>query len=118
MNWEPVIGAALIAATSITAAVLTYRRSKKVDRAAERSGVASETREDLAQLIDALQADNASLREEAKYRDARIETQLAARDARIAACETTCEELRRELNRMHRRYGNGDTPAGGTPATS
>lgn len=117
MNWEVIIGAAITGAFALAVARVTYKRSRKVDRAAERSGIASDTRADLALALDALQKDNAVLREEARYRDERIEFQLAARDARIAACEAICTELRHEVSRLYHKYGLADKLDIETPGT-
>lgn len=86
---------------SIVVAVLTYRRSTKVDSVAAQAGIATESRAGTAQiieglngLIDNLQEDNVAFRDEVRYLTGRMTELIAEGDA-----------CRRKLNDLHRRYG-------------
>jgi hypothetical protein len=89
---------------------LAYKRSRKVDAISAQSGAVSENRagmtqiiESLNQLIDNLQDDNKSFRDDIRFLTGRLDVTLRERD-----------DLRREVDRLYRRYGNG-TPPGGMP---
>lgn len=104
-----VVQAIVIGLPSIGISYLAYRQSKKVDAVAEQSGIVTETRagtaqiiEALNQLIDNLQDDNRSFREDIKYLTLRLDAISKERD-----------ELKQKLNQMMRKYGeNGDPPVG------
>lgn len=105
METDEIIQAIVIGLPSFALGYLAYRRSKKVDAVVEQSGIATETRagtaqiiEGLNQLIDNLQDDNRSFREDIKYLTLRLDAISKERD-----------ELRQKLNQMMRKYGeNGD----------
>lgn len=105
MSWETVVvvGSPIIA---LIVPFLVYLRSRRVDATSERMGVVTENRAGQAQIsegqqdfITMLQEDNRILR--AEFAELKIEV--------IA--------LRKEVNRLHRKYGdNGNgTPPKGTP---
>lgn len=109
---EQVIYGLLIGLPSFLLGYLAYRRARKVDQVAAQSGVATETRagttqiiEGLNQLIDNLQDDNRTFREDIKYLTLRLDVIIKERD-----------HLRRELTRLQRKYGNGNgVPEGDLP---
>lgn len=115
MSWETTGVAVAAPVLGFAAAYLGYRRSRSVDRVTEQSGLTTESRagtaqiiEGLNQFVDQLQEGHQSFREDIRYLTARLD-----------ACGAEREELRRELARLRRKYGdNGTTPPGGTPATS
>lgn len=84
---------------------LGYRQSRKVDAVAAQSGMASESRAGIEQVIqglngviDNLQEDNTAFRDEVRYLTGRI-TEII----------TQCDEAKRQLNGLRRKYGeNGD----------
>ena len=104
---DPIIQAILIGLPATALGFLAWWRSRKVDAVAEQSGAVTETRagtaqviDGLNQLIDNLQDDNRLFREDIKYLTLRLDVIVKERD-----------ELRRELNRLNRKYGeNGVTP--------
>lgn len=106
---EQVIYGLLIGLPSFLLGYLAYRRARKVDAVAAQSGMITETRagttqiiEGLNQLIDNLQDDNRSFREDIKYLTLRLDVIVKERD-----------QLRRRLVQLQRKYGengNGDIP--------
>lgn len=99
---DPIIQAVLIGLPSFCLGYLAYRRSRKVDKVAEQSGIATETRagttqiiEGLNQLIDNLQEDNKAFREDIRHCGTRLDIIVKERD-----------ELRVRLNDMLRKYGD------------
>lgn len=100
-----VITALLIGLPSFLLGYLAYRRARKVDAVAAQSGVMTESRAGTAQiieglnlLIDQLQDDNKTFRDDIKYLTLRLDAIAKERD-----------QLRRELNRLQRKYGeNGN----------
>jgi len=114
MSWEQVIGGTGTAVVALAIGVMTYRRSRAVDAVSEQSGAVTEARAGTSQiidglngLVDALQDDNKNFRE-----DIRLLT------ARLDACFADREQLRLEVARLRRKYGdNADTPPSGTRST-
>jgi len=119
MDWGQVAMALLIGAPSFALGYLALQRSKRVDAISAQSGVVTDARagtsqiiEGLNRLIDNLQEDNQSFREDIRHLTIRIDALTAERD-----------ELRTRLNRLARRYDDsgrerpGDSPPYGTPST-
>jgi hypothetical protein len=112
MAWEAPI-AVFSAVSGAGLGYLAYRRSVKVDATTAQSGVATENRAGVAQIIDGLnqlidnlQEDNVSFR--ADLKECAI---------RITAISKERDDLRLELAWLRRRYGydNGTPPS--TPTT-
>jgi ABC-type transporter Mla subunit MlaD len=104
MSWEQVGQGLALAVPSTAVGVFAYLRSRKVDAISEQSGIVSDTRAGTAQIIDGLnglidnlQEDNKIFREDIKHLTARLDAITAERD-----------ELKRELARLRRKYGNGE----------
>lgn len=105
MTPRDAILAILIGVPSLVIGLLSWVRSRKVDAVAAQSGALTETRAGTAQiieglnlLIDQLQDDNKTFRDDIKYLTLRLDAIAKERD-----------ELRRELNRLQRKYGeNGN----------
>jgi len=119
MDWGQVAMALLIGAPSFALGYMALQRSRKVDAISAQSGVATDARagtaqiiEGLNRLIDNLQEDNASFREDIRYLTVRLDAVTKERD-----------DLRIRLNRLARRYDDnglerpGDSPPYGTPST-
>jgi ABC-type transporter Mla subunit MlaD len=111
MTWEQTVGGVTTGIVALGLGVLTYKRSRAVDAIAAQSGAVSETRagttqviDGLNQLIDQLQDDNKEFRADIRNLTTRFDVITQERD-----------ECRRQLNRLIRRYGDGDTPGAGTP---
>lgn len=92
--------ALIAAALSAPMAILAYRRSIKVDKVAEKAGIATETRagtaqiiEGLSMLIDNLQEDNKAFRDEVKYLTERIKVIISE-----------CDRVKTELQNLQRKY--------------
>lgn len=109
MDMDIVIQATLIGLPATILGILAYRQSRKVDAVAEQSGVATETRAGTAQiieglnnLVDNLQEDNKVFRDELKYLTQTLGAVVLERD-----------ELRKEVARLRRKYGenNGEDQA-------
>lgn len=102
---EQAIYGLLIGLPSFLLGYLAYRRARKVDAVAAQSGVITESRAGTAQiieglnlLIDQLQDDNKTFRDDIKYLTLRLDAISKERD-----------ELRQQLTRLQRKYGdNGD----------
>lgn len=102
---EQAIYGLLIGLPSFLLGYLAYRRARKVDAVAAQSGVITETRAGTAQIIEALnllvdqlQDDNRTFREDIKYLTLRLDAIAKERD-----------ELRQKLIRLQRKYGiNGN----------
>lgn len=101
---EQVFTALLIGLPSFLLGYLAYRRARKVDAVAAQSGVITETRAGTAQIIEALnllvdqlQDDNRTFREDIKYLTLRLDAIAKERD-----------ELKRQLSRLQRKYGEND----------
>lgn len=108
--WVP-IAVAVVAAFP---AYLAYRRSRTVDQISAASGIAADGRAGVAQVISALESLNDQLQED----NAVFREQLKHQAERFERCWQEREELKRELARLRRKYGdNGDTPPWGTPKT-
>lgn len=91
MTWQGVIDALPVAVPAFVIALLPYLRSRQVDAAAIKSGVAANGRAGTTLLIDNLQEDNKGLRDENRL----VTTE---RDA-----------LKIEVARLRKRYGeNGE----------
>jgi uncharacterized coiled-coil protein SlyX len=108
---QQVLYAIVAGVPALILGILAYRRSKKVDAVAQQSGAATESRagtaqiiEGLNEIIDSLQEDNKMWREDIRYLTNRLDLNDKQR-----------EDLRNELVRMHRKYGdNGNgIPASG-----
>lgn len=105
MSWESAATGGVSAAVALTLGVLTYRRSRRVDAISAQTGAADATRAGTAQIIEALnglvdnlQEDNRGFRDDIRHCGTRLEALTNERD-----------ELRRELARLRRKYGdNGD----------
>lgn len=100
MNWDLIVpvGSLIIAAVG---AGWGFWRGMKVDAVSERSGVAAQAGAGIAQvqaalenLIDTLQEDNASFRDDLRHLTIRLD-----------ACNLERDTLRKELSRMQRKYG-------------
>jgi hypothetical protein len=107
MAWEAPIGV-FSAITGAGLGFLAYRRSIHVDAVSTQSGIATDNRAGTAQIIDGLnklidnlQEDNQSFRDDLKQCAVRIEAISAERDV-----------LRLELAKLRRLYGydNGNPP--------
>jgi predicted nucleic acid-binding Zn-ribbon protein len=115
MSWEQVTGGIGTAGVALALGVLTYRRSRAVDKISAQSGVATESRAGTAQvidglnrIIDTLQEDNKEWRAGFRELTIRLEVMAAERD-----------KLRQEIARLRRKYGdNSDTPASGMSPTT
>lgn len=106
MSWEQVGGGLALAAPSFALGYLAYRRSRTVDAVSAQSGVASDTRAGTAQVIDGLNKLIDNLQEDNK--DFRDDIKQCALDLKAVVVER--DELRLELARLRRRYGeNGPT---------
>jgi len=119
MDWGQVVQALLIGAPSFLLGYLVYQRSRKVDAISAQSGIVTEARAGTAQIIDGLnklidnlQEDNASFRDD-----------VSRLHVRLDACYEERNELRARFNRLSKRYGDagweraGDSPPFGTPQT-
>lgn len=102
---DDVTKAILIGLPATFLGLMAYIRSLRVDAVAEQSGVATETRAGTAQiiqglndLIDNLQTDNKVFRDDIKYLTLRLDAFAAER-----------EELRKEVARLRRKYGEDNT---------
>lgn len=106
MNWGEVALALVVGLPGITIAVLAYRRSRKVDAVSEKSGIAANGRAGVAQiieglrgLIDDLQEDNQSFRNDIRSLTDRCDAITKERDT-----------LRMEVARLRKKYAdNGET---------
>lgn len=106
MSWEQAGVAAAAGVPALALGVLAYRRSRHVDAVAQQAGMVDSTRAGTAQIIEALnglvdnlQEDNRSFRDDIRHCGTRLEALTNERD-----------ELRRELARLRRKYGeNGET---------
>lgn len=122
MDADEVVRLILIGLPSVLIAYWGYRRSKKVDAVAAQSGVATETRAGVEQVIDALnelndklQADNRNFRETVQQQVKRVsdleqdnracweKTQLLT--LRIDVLEKERDDLQRTLDRLIAKYG-------------
>jgi uncharacterized coiled-coil protein SlyX len=111
---QQVLYALVAGVPALILGILAYRRSKRVDAVAAQSGVATEGRagqaqviEGLNSIIDSLQEDNKMWREDIRYLTNRLDLSDKQR-----------EELRNDLVRMHRKYGdNGNGLPGSGPIT-
>lgn len=99
-----------------------YRQAAKKDEVARRSGLVTQssasTLADFQRLytfIDNLQEDNTSFREDLRTCAQRCEAIATRSEVRIDAITKERDEAIQKLNHMYRKYGNGDTPPGGTP---
>lgn len=131
MDIHPVIQAILIGLPATILGILAYRRSRKVDAVAEQSGVATETRAGIAQIIQGLndmienlQEDNQVFRAEGKDWAVRIKnldmdfaTRLRDLTVRLDAISQERDEFRRERDecrrevaRLFRKYGEDNGP--------
>lgn len=122
MDADEIVRLVLIGLPSVLIAYWGYRRSKKVDAVAAQSGVATETRAGVEQVIDALnelndklQADNRNFRETVQLQVKRVsdleldnracweKTQLLT--LRIDVLEKERDALQRTLDRLIAKYG-------------
>ena len=110
-----VIQAVVIGLPSFALGYLAYRRSRKVDAVAEQSGVATETRAGIAQIIDGLN----KLIDQQQEDLVRLRDALGKSVSDALARDKECNEMRKQLNRLNRKYGdndsNGDQPRGQQP---
>lgn len=102
MDWSPAVIGLIIGIPSFIIGILGYRRASKVDKSTETSAViAAQTGMQgqiiggLNQWIDNLQDDNKSFRE-----DLKLLTQ------RLTDCSKENEELKKEMSRLYRKYGD------------
>lgn len=102
MNWEQILGGLALALPATALGYMTYRLSRRKDAVSEQSGIASNHKAGIEQvlegsnkLIDQLQEENASLRVEAESR--RIEADLRA---------TRLEAMTLEVARLRKQYGD------------
>lgn len=124
MNWEAFAIVATAVGGPVAGAYLSYKtlkRAQHVDEITERSGIATESRAGVQQIFDAQDRVHEQLQRlvdqvQEENKDWRVKS--ADLNVRLDACFTEREALRRELNRMYRKYGNGDTPPAGTPTTT
>lgn len=109
MDWGDVTQAVAIGLPATILGYLAYRRSRRVDAVAEQSGAVTETRagteqiiQGLNDLIDNLQTDNKTFRDDIRYLTLRLDTIAAERD-----------RLKKEVARLRRKYGdNGEDQTG------
>lgn len=101
MDWGEVWKALIIGAPAAALGYLAFRRSQKVDSVSEQSGIATQASAGIAQiqsslndLVDSLQEDNKAFREDIKYLTARLD-----------ACNTERDQMRIEIARLKRKYG-------------
>lgn len=125
MSWESGAVAVGGPAAVVIVGYLTHKRSLRVDKITEQSGVTTESRagtaqiiEGLNQLIDNVQEDNQGFRDDLRACAARLDEVTRYMSQRIEDVTRERDELTRKLNRMYRKHGNGDTPPAGTPTTS
>lgn len=113
MGWDDVFKTLIIGIPSFLLGYLAYKRSKKVDKVTEQSGAITETRagtqqviEGLNSLLDNLQEDNTSFRADVRYLTDKLDT-----------CYREREELKREVSRLKRKYGENDNTPPSNPIT-
>lgn len=117
VNWETLALVASAVGGPVVGGYISLssnHRGKHMDEVAVRSGVVTESRVETQAAFDRLykfadmqEKDNDGLREDIRLCGARNDV-----------LEDKVQTLTRELNRMYRRYGNGETPPAGTPTTS
>lgn len=90
IDWGTVIPPLLVGIPSFLLGYWGLRRSVKVDAATERSGVLAAASAGTTWFVDQIQEDNKEYRE-------RLDTVTKERD-----------DLKRQLTRYQRKYGNGD----------
>lgn len=107
IDGSQVIQAILIGLPATALGLLAYRRSRKVDAVAEQSGIVTESRagtqqviEGLNHIIDNLQEDNKSFRQDIRY----LTERLDQRDRDHDVC-------RKQLVLLQRRYGDNGDPS-------
>lgn len=113
MSWQTdtiAIGSPIL---SFSIGYLMYKRSVQVDKATEKSGIVTESRAGVQQIIDAQTRLNEQLQ---RYLDQSQEDSIGWRDkyfeerTHLQECFKEGSKLRQQLNRMYRKYGdNGNS---------
>lgn len=101
MDWNQAWVGLIIAIPSSILGYLAYRRSRKVDAISAQAGAVSETREGTAQIIAALNA----LLDQVQEDNVTFRDDLRRMTDRLDSCFGEREALRKELTRMQRKYG-------------
>lgn len=102
MFWDsPIVSGIAVGIPAFIIGYLTYRRSVKVDKISEQSGIASDKTAGIAQIIEAMKAHIDALNEYivVLHADNRVDKEDLKRVTEQR------DALQKELNRMYRKYG-------------